>query len=172
MNYPRRCAKINLPRHKRRTTMSKPKVYGSFRSFLPNSRADSRRRKVWEHNRRVAERDPRNGLPGAVRLWPTPSASDGGRTAINPIMTSNGTIRHKNKAGGQSYARLDAVAALFPTPTARCGQTPCEHGEGGRTWRPTYSYSRPLSHPMGRTVAARMLGKTASASCRQRSVAS
>ena len=38
--------------------MSKPKVYGSFRFFLPNSRADSRRRKVWEHNRRVAERDP------------------------------------------------------------------------------------------------------------------
>lgn len=38
--------------------MSKPKVYGSFRSFLPNSRADQRRRKVWEHNRRVAERDP------------------------------------------------------------------------------------------------------------------
>ena len=37
--------------------MSKPKVYGSFRSFLPNNRADSRRRKVWEHNRRVAERD-------------------------------------------------------------------------------------------------------------------
>ena len=39
--------------------MSKPKVYGSFRSFLPNSRADSRRRKVWEHNRQIAERDPR-----------------------------------------------------------------------------------------------------------------
>ena len=38
--------------------MSKPKVYGSFRSFLPNSRADSRRRKVWEHNRQIAERDP------------------------------------------------------------------------------------------------------------------
>lgn len=36
--------------------MSKPKVYGSFRSFLPNSRADSRRRKVWEHNRQIAER--------------------------------------------------------------------------------------------------------------------
>ena len=42
--------------------MSKPKVYGSFRSFLPNNRADSRRRKVWEHNRRVAERDPRERL--------------------------------------------------------------------------------------------------------------
>lgn len=38
--------------------MSKPKVYGSFRSFLPNSRADSRRRKLWEHNRQIAERDP------------------------------------------------------------------------------------------------------------------
>ena len=38
--------------------MSKPKVYGSFRSFLPNSRADSRRRKVWKHNRQIAERDP------------------------------------------------------------------------------------------------------------------
>ena len=37
--------------------MSKPKVYGSFRSFLPNSRADSRRRKLWEHNRQIAERD-------------------------------------------------------------------------------------------------------------------
>ena len=62
--------------------------------------------------------DPRNGLPGMVRLWPTPSASDCGRTAINPIMTTNGTIRHKNKSGGQSYARLDAVAAIFPTPIA------------------------------------------------------
>ena len=38
--------------------MSKPKVYGSHRSFLPNNRADQRRRKVWEHNRQIAERDP------------------------------------------------------------------------------------------------------------------
>ena len=42
--------------------MSKPKVYGSHRSFLPNNRADSRRRKVWEHNRQIAERDPRARL--------------------------------------------------------------------------------------------------------------
>lgn len=70
-------------------------------------------------------------LSNAVRLWPTPTASDCGRTAINPILTSNGTIRHRNKAGGQSYARLDAVASMFPTPTARCAQSPCEHGEGG-----------------------------------------
>ena len=41
--------------------MSKPKVYGSHRSFLPNSRADSRR-KLWEHNRQIAERDPRERL--------------------------------------------------------------------------------------------------------------
>lgn len=42
--------------------MSKPKIYGSHRSFLPNSRADQRRRKVWEHNRQIAERDPRARL--------------------------------------------------------------------------------------------------------------
>ena len=42
--------------------MSKPRKYGSHRSFLPNSRADSRRRKVWEHNRQIAERDPRERL--------------------------------------------------------------------------------------------------------------
>lgn len=54
-----------------------------------------------------------------VRLWPTPSASDRGRTAINPHMTKNGTIRHIGKNGTQSYARLDAVAAMFPTPKAR-----------------------------------------------------
>ena len=42
--------------------MSKPRKYGSHRSFLPNNRADSRRRKLWEHNRRVAERDPRERL--------------------------------------------------------------------------------------------------------------
>ena len=37
--------------------MSKPKLYGSQRNYLPNSRADQRRRKVWEHNRQIAERD-------------------------------------------------------------------------------------------------------------------
>lgn len=37
--------------------MAKPKLYGSNRNYLPNNRADQRRRKVWEHNRRVAERD-------------------------------------------------------------------------------------------------------------------
>lgn len=54
-----------------------------------------------------------------VQMWPTPSASDCGRTAINPHITKNGTVRHMGKSGKQSYARLDAVAALFPTPQAR-----------------------------------------------------
>ena len=35
----------------------KPNIYGSHRSFLPNNRADSRRPKLWEHNRQIAERD-------------------------------------------------------------------------------------------------------------------
>lgn len=58
-------------------------------------------------------------LVDAVRMWPTPSASDCGRTAINPHLTQNGTIRHIGKNGAQSYARLDAVVAMFPTPKAR-----------------------------------------------------
>ena len=65
----------------------------------------------------------------AVRMWPTPSASDCGRTAINPHLTRNGTIRHIGKNGSQSYARLDAVAAMFPTPTAS------EADRGGKGYR-------------------------------------
>lgn len=65
----------------------------------------------------------------AVKMWPTPSASDCGRTAINPHLTRNGTIRHIGKNGGQSYARLDAVAAMFPTPTAS------EADRGGKGYR-------------------------------------
>lgn len=62
------------------------------------------------------------------------SASDCGRTAINPILTSNGTIRHRNKSGGQSYARLDAVAAMFPTPKAQNSRGHGEkHGDGGES---------------------------------------
>lgn len=37
--------------------MSKPKLYGSYRSYLPNNRADVRRRKIWSHGREIAERD-------------------------------------------------------------------------------------------------------------------
>lgn len=39
--------------------MSKPKLYGSQRSCLPNSRADIRRRKLWEHNRQIAQKKSR-----------------------------------------------------------------------------------------------------------------
>lgn len=68
-------------------------------------------------------------LAAAINMWPTPSASDCGRTAINPHLTRNGTIRHIGKNGGQSYARLDAVAAMFPTPTAS------EADRGGKGYR-------------------------------------
>lgn len=65
-------------------------------------------------------------LTQEVRMWPTPSASDCGRTAINPHLTRNGTIRHIGKNGTQSYARLDAVAAMFPTPKANCWTGPSD----------------------------------------------
>lgn len=58
-------------------------------------------------------------LQHAVAMWPTPSASDCGRTSCNPHMTRNGTIRHIGKNGRQSCARLNQVAALFPTPKER-----------------------------------------------------
>ena len=45
-----------------------------------------------------------------------------GRTKINPHMTKNGTVRHIGKTGGQSYARLEQVVAMFPTPRARDGK--------------------------------------------------
>lgn len=69
--------------------------------------------------RRPGKKGVQQSLSTAVRMWPTPSASDCGRTAINPHLTQNGTIRHIGKNGAQSYARLDAVVAMFPTPKAR-----------------------------------------------------
>ena len=57
-------------------------------------------------------REKSNKLGWAVSMWPTPSATDAGRTKINPHMTKNGTVRHIGKTGGKSYARLDQVVAL------------------------------------------------------------
>lgn len=82
-----------------------------------------------EHLMCPGKKNHKDQLSNAVRLWPTPSASDCGRTAINPHMTGNGTIRHIGKNGKQSYARLDAVAAMFPTPRANAGTGP-SHSPG------------------------------------------
>lgn len=71
--------------------------------------------------RRQGKKGSQISLSTAVKMWPLPSASDCGRTVINPHMTRNGTIRHIGKNGAQSYARLDAVATLFPTPKANAG---------------------------------------------------
>lgn len=68
-----------------------------------------------------------------MMMWPTPSASDCGRIAINPHLTRNGTIRHIGKDGTQSFARLDQVAAMFPNQKA------AElNGETGGTLNPTW----------------------------------
>jgi len=53
-------------------------------------------------------------------LLPTPTTSDtSDREPGNPILTKNGTIRHRNKAGGQSYMRLTQVVKYWATPQAR-----------------------------------------------------
>ena len=115
-----------------RLVPSMPRTEETDVPYWPTPTArDSKCANSMEHLTRNGKKNHTDQLANAVKLWPTPSATDCGRTAINPILTSNGTIRHRNKAGGQSYARLDAVAAMFPTPTARCGQSPCKHGEGG-----------------------------------------
>lgn len=52
-------------------------------------------------------------------LLPTPTAQDAlNRTVFTPIETSNGTIRHRNKAGGQSRASLSAIVNSWATPQA------------------------------------------------------
>ena len=101
-----------------RLAVSTPRTAGTDVPYWPTPTArDYKGANSMEHlNKKRGHHDQ---LANAVRLWPTPTASDRGRTAINPIQTKNGTIRHKIKAGGQSYARLDAVAALFSTPQAR-----------------------------------------------------
>ena len=49
-------------------------------------------------------------------MWPTPRANDAEKRGNVSADPRNG---------------LPGAVKLFPTPTARCSQTPCEHGEGG-----------------------------------------
>ena len=51
-----------------------------------------------------------------VRMWPTPRANDAEKRGNVSADPRNG---------------LPGAVRLFPTPTARCSQTPCKHGEGG-----------------------------------------
>lgn len=48
--------------------MAKARIYGSQRSCLPNSRADSRRRKIWEHNRQIAQKKSRERREGRRKV--------------------------------------------------------------------------------------------------------
>lgn len=50
-------------------------------------------------------------------LWPTPTRDDAaGRRLGNPYHTKNGTWRHRNRAGGQSLARLAQVCNHLGRP--------------------------------------------------------
>jgi len=61
---------------------------------------------------------PTPTLSGFVKSFPTPTVHDAGdKTKFTPVMTKNGTVRHLNRAGGQSRARLSHVVKMFPTPT-------------------------------------------------------
>lgn len=58
-------------------------------------------------------------------LWGTPSASDTANRApsTTPHITKNGTLRHINKAGGQSQQRLSQQVKYWSTPVANDGET-------------------------------------------------
>ena len=62
---------------------------------------------------------PTPTLSGFVNSFPTPTVHDAGdKTKFTPVMTKNGTVRHLNRAGGQSRASLSHVVKMFPTPKA------------------------------------------------------
>lgn len=62
---------------------------------------------------------PTPTLSGFVKSFPTPTVHDAGdKTKFTPVMTKNGTVRHLNRAGGQSQASLSHVVKMFPTPKA------------------------------------------------------
>ena len=61
---------------------------------------------------------PTPTLSGFVKSFPTPTVHDAeDKTKFTPVMTKNGTVRHLNRAGGQSRASLSHVVKMFPTPT-------------------------------------------------------
>lgn len=69
-------------------------------------------------------------------LLPTPTTSDtSDREPGTPILTKNGTVRHRNKAGGQSYMRLTQVVKYWATPQSRDYRT----GEAHRWDNPNKS---------------------------------
>jgi hypothetical protein len=53
--------------------------------------------------------------------WPTPTSSDTSDRAPPPRIhiTKNGTSRHLNEAGEQSFMRLSQVVRMWPTPTVQ-----------------------------------------------------
>ena len=62
---------------------------------------------------------PTPTLSGFVKSFPTPTVHDAeDKTKFTPVMTKNGTVRHLNRAGGQSRASLSHVVKMYPTPQA------------------------------------------------------
>ena len=117
---------------------------------------------------RSPERSAGSGSPMAyaqrIGLRPNSDQSDYDQQWYDPAQKQGwGSELCQAGCGSSSVPNTDSTMWSDPLRTWR---------GGGWTWRHTHSYSRPPLHPIGRTVAARMLGKIASANCKQRSVAS
>ena len=106
-----------------------PRSSDTGQQLWPTPKATIRGDCASERNRRSTD------LAAAVKMWPTPTASDGvNKKIVNPIITKNGTIRHKNKAGGQSLMNLCQVAKLFPAPVVEGKQMEPGSGQLNPTW--------------------------------------
>ena len=90
-----------------RLVPSMPRTDETEQRYWPTPRAND------GEKRGDVSADPRNGLPGAVRLWPTPTAEQCGMTAT----TGGRPIEKSTKLSTQVY--LAEKNRLFPTP--RCG---------------------------------------------------
>ena len=66
----------------------------------------------------------------AGSLWPTTTASDDkNRQPGNPHLTKNGTIRHIDEDGNQSFMRLSQVVKLWSTPRSSMNRDDIGSGE-------------------------------------------
>lgn len=109
-----------------RLVPSTPRTEGTELPLFPTPTArDCKGANSMEHLTRDGKRNHTDQLANAVRMWPTPTAEQCGMTAT----TGGRPIEKSTKLSTQVY--LEEQRKLIPTPTARCGQTPCIHGEGG-----------------------------------------
>lgn len=103
-----------------------PRISGTECSYWPTTRANDAEKGV-----DFDAENPRNGLPAAVKLWPTPDANCGNR---GPAKDPQATHR---PSGAQRQMTINDAVKMFPTPTSRMhkdnGKSPSELNRNSET---------------------------------------